>query len=56
MAQKRYEMSDEQWIQIKDLFPVAKTGAPPGVTCQSVLARGKRYTAAFVNGVMTEHY
>ncbi|WP_333861050.1 IS5 family transposase [Clostridium sp.] len=29
MAQKRYEMSDEQWIEIKDLFPVAKTGRPP---------------------------
>lgn len=29
MAQKRYEMSEEQWMQIKDLFPVAKTGRPP---------------------------
>ena len=29
MAQKRYEISYEQWNQIKDLFPVAKTGRPP---------------------------
>ena len=29
MGQKRYEMSDEQWEQIKDLFPKAKTGRPP---------------------------
>lgn len=24
MVQKRYEISDEQWNQIKDLFPIAK--------------------------------
>jgi transposase len=29
MVQKRYEISDEQWNQIKDLFPIAKTGRPP---------------------------
>ena len=29
MRQKRYEMSDEQWEQIKDLFPKTKTGCPP---------------------------
>lgn len=29
MAQKRYEMSEEQWMQIKYLFPVAKTERPP---------------------------
>ncbi len=29
MTQKRYEISDKQWNQIKDLFPVAKTGRPP---------------------------
>ncbi len=29
MAQKRYKMSEEQWMQIKDLFPVAKAGRPP---------------------------
>ena len=29
MAQKRYEISDEQWNQIKDKFPIAKTGRPP---------------------------
>lgn len=29
MGQKRYEMSDEQWEQIKDLFPKAKTGRSP---------------------------
>ena len=29
MGQKRYEMPDEQWEQIKDLFPKAKTGRPP---------------------------
>ena len=77
MAQKRYEMSNKQSRQIKDLFPIAKTGcppidnrlmfnafyglpeaAPPSVTCQSVFAHEKRYTAAFVNGVMmdTIHY
>lgn len=26
--QRRYELSDEQWEQIKDLFPIAKTGRP----------------------------
>ena len=31
MEQKRYEMSDEQWGQIKDLFPKAKTGRPPNL-------------------------
>ena len=31
MGQKRYEMSDEQWGQIKDLFPKAKTGRPPNL-------------------------
>ena len=29
MGQKRYEMSDEQWEQIKDLFPKTKTGRTP---------------------------
>lgn len=29
MAAKRYEMSDEQWEKIKDLFSRAKTGRPP---------------------------
>lgn len=29
MGQKRYEMSDEQWEQIKDLFPKAKNGRRP---------------------------
>ena len=29
MTQKCYEISDEQWDQIKDLFPIAKTGRPP---------------------------
>lgn len=29
MAAKRYEMSDEQWEKIKNLFPRAKTGRPP---------------------------
>ena len=29
MSQKRYELSDEQWEQIKDLFPVYRTGRPP---------------------------
>ncbi|OPJ61145.1 hypothetical protein CLCHR_26500 [Clostridium chromiireducens] len=29
MVQKRYEISDEQWNQIKDQFPIAKTGRPP---------------------------
>lgn len=29
MAQKRYEVSDEQWNRIKDLFPIDKTGSPP---------------------------
>ena len=28
MGQKRYEMSDEQWEQIKDLFPKSQTGRP----------------------------
>ena len=29
MTVRRYEMSDEQWKQIKDMFPRAKTGRPP---------------------------
>lgn len=29
MSAKRYEISDEQWNQIKDLFIKAKTGRPP---------------------------
>ncbi len=29
MAIRRYEMSDEQWEQIKDLFPSYRTGRPP---------------------------
>ena len=29
MSPRRYEISDEQWEQIKDMFPRAKTGRPP---------------------------
>ena len=29
MSARRYEISDEQWEQIKDMFPKAKTGRPP---------------------------
>lgn len=29
MAAKRYEISDEQWEQIKDMFSRALTGRPP---------------------------
>ena len=29
MTVKRYEMSDKQWEQIRDMFPRAKTGRPP---------------------------
>lgn len=29
MTIKRYEMTDEQWKQIRPLFPVPKTGRPP---------------------------
>jgi len=29
MSIKRYEMTDLQREQIKDLFPVTKTGIPP---------------------------
>ena len=29
MGQKRYEMSDEQWEQIKDMFYHSKMGRPP---------------------------
>ena len=29
MGQKHYEMSDEQWEQIKDLFPKSQTNRPP---------------------------
>jgi transposase len=29
MPIRRYEMTDEQWEQIKDLIPKAKTGRPP---------------------------
>ena len=29
MSVRRYEISDEQWEQIKDMFTRAKTGRPP---------------------------
>ena len=29
MAARRYELSDAQWEQIKDMIPRAKTGRPP---------------------------
>ena len=29
MTVRRYEMSDEQWEQVKDIFPRAKIGRPP---------------------------
>lgn len=29
MGNKRYELNDEQWEQIKELIPRAKTGRPP---------------------------
>ena len=29
MGAKRYELSDEQWEQIKEMFPKAKTRRPP---------------------------
>ncbi len=29
MGAKRYELSDEQWKQIKEMLPRAKTGKPP---------------------------
>ena len=29
MPIRRYEMTEEQWEQICDLFPTAKTGKPP---------------------------
>jgi len=29
MAARRYEIGDEQWEQIKDMFPKNKTGKPP---------------------------
>ena len=28
MGAKRYELSDEQWEQIKEMLPKAKTGNP----------------------------
>lgn len=28
MSARRYEISDEQWEQRKDMFPKAKTGSP----------------------------
>lgn len=28
MPSKRYEITDEQWEQIKDLFPKVNTGRP----------------------------
>jgi len=31
MSARRYEISDDQWEQIKDMFPKAKTGRPPSV-------------------------
>lgn len=31
MSARRYEISDEQWGKIKDMFPKAKTGRPPSV-------------------------
>lgn len=31
MAARRYELSDAQWEQIKNMIPRAKTGRPPKV-------------------------
>ncbi len=28
MPARRYKISDEQWEQVKDMFPRAKTGRP----------------------------
>lgn len=39
MAPKRYEIIDEQWECIKDMFPKAKTGRPPKDNRQMLNAR-----------------
>jgi len=41
MSQRRYELSDEQWEQIKDEFPPYKTGRPP-----------KRTNREYFNGIL----
>lgn len=37
MIQIRYERSDEQWGQIKDLFPSYRTGYPPQLSSRTAL-------------------
>ncbi len=55
MAARRYELSDTQWEQIKDLIPKAKTGRPPKddrmmLNAMSWLARsGARHGLIFQN-------
>lgn len=69
MVQKRYEISDEQWIKIENLFPIAKTivlcsmqsyglqGVElHGVIYRNVLVHGKLYTAVFVSGAIMALY
>ena len=69
MSPRRYEISDEQWEQIKDMFPRAKTGRPPkdnrmmfnaaeqhGRIFRKDTDRIKACTADSVNGVMTVHW
>lgn len=33
MSIERYELTDEQWSQIKDLFSEYRTGRPPKSNC-----------------------
>lgn len=70
MAVKRYELSDTQWEQIREMIPRAKTGRPPkddrlmlrqeavrpGQIFPSVTAPIKVYTAASASGVTTVRF
>lgn len=37
MIQRRYELSDEQWEHIQDLFPSYRTGRPPQLSSRTAL-------------------
>ena len=48
MSPRRYEISDEQWEQIKDMFPRAKTGRPPALRAKRHILRVMSLKSRFV--------
>lgn len=61
MANKRYELTDEQWGRVSGLIIHSKMGRPPKdkrvmLNAMLWMARGKQYTAGSANGVTTEPF